>query len=62
MKGSSSLLLLLVAVPACSSTGGAPASPRVPVSWPIGAYILETTIEYQDDGASDPIIPFGCEE
>ena len=51
MKGSSSLLLLLVAVPACSSTGGAPASPRVPVSWPIGAYILEATIEYRDDGA-----------
>ena len=54
MKGSSSLLLLLVAVPACSSTGGAPASPPGPVSWPIGEYALEATVEYQDDGLNRP--------
>ena len=50
MKGSRSLLLMVVAASACSSTGGAPASPPRPVSWPIGEYALEATVEYRDDG------------
>ncbi len=52
MKGTSSLILLLLPVPACSSTGGAPASPPGPVSWPTGEYALEATFEYQNDTAN----------
>ena len=50
VKGSRSLLLMVVAASACSSTGGAPASPPGPVSWPIGEHALEATVEYRDDG------------
>ena len=52
MKGSASLLVMVVAATACSSTGGAPASPTAPVSWPIGEYALEATFEYQNDTAN----------
>ncbi len=52
MKGSASLLFMVVAASACASTGGAPASPPGPVSWPIGEYALEATVEYQYDAVN----------
>jgi hypothetical protein len=51
MKGSASLLVTVVAATACSSTGGAPASPLGPVSWPIGEYALEARFEFKNDTA-----------
>ncbi len=49
MKGSASLLVMVVAATACSSTGGATGSSTEPVSWPVGEYDLEATVEYRDD-------------
>ena len=53
MKGSSSLLLLLIAVPACSSTGRSPAPPAGPLSWPAGQYRLEGTVRYNQGQGSE---------
>ncbi len=44
-------LLLLAAVFGCANAGGAPASPPGQVSWPVGVYVLEATVEYQNDSA-----------
>ena len=56
MKGSSSFLLLLIAVPACSSTGGSPAPPSGPLSWPAGQYHIEATVRY-NEGSFSQISP-----
>ena len=48
-KRSASLLIMVVAVTACSSTGGPPASSPGPVSWPPGTYTLEATVVYRYD-------------
>jgi hypothetical protein len=49
MKGWSSLVFLLAVVPACSSTGGSPAPPAGPLSWPAGQYRLEATVRYNSE-------------
>ena len=49
MKGSASLLLMVLTATACSSAGGGLASPSAPVSWPAGRYELEASVEYEQD-------------